>query len=144
MNDPVAAAPTTVPAAPVHILAVDDDPDIGALLEMALGEVGGLTVTLAGSGEEALARAQVHRPDLVLLDVTMPGMDGFEIRRRLEALPGAVPIPVVFLTAKAMAAPSDEDAAESFLGTLATPLDPIAIADGLHRLRTDSHRRGDG
>ncbi|WGR90819.1 EAL domain-containing protein (plasmid) [Bradyrhizobium sp. ISRA443] len=79
------------------ILIVDDSP---AMLRVAAEhlERNGFNVTVAGDGEEALARAELVRPDLVLLDVMMPRIDGFETCHRLQAIDGLVDVPVIFMT----------------------------------------------
>lgn len=79
------------------VLIVDDVPDNLAVLHDALDE-SGYTVLVATSGEAALARAAQSRPDIVLLDAVMPGMDGFEVARRLKADPATSAIPIVFMT----------------------------------------------
>jgi CheY-like chemotaxis protein/DNA-binding CsgD family transcriptional regulator len=79
------------------VLIVDDVPDNLAVLHDALDE-SGYTVLVATSGETALARAAQAMPDVVLLDAMMPGMDGFEVARRLKAAPGTAHIPIIFMT----------------------------------------------
>lgn len=79
------------------VLIVDDVPDNLAVLHDALDE-SGFTVLVATSGEAALQRAVQARPDIVLLDAVMPGMDGFEVARRLKADPQTAAIPIVFMT----------------------------------------------
>ena len=79
------------------VLIVDDVPDNLAVLHDALDE-SGYTVLVATSGEAALARAVQARPDIVLLDAMMPGMDGFEVARRLKADATTAHIPIVFMT----------------------------------------------
>ncbi|HNA28870.1 MAG TPA: response regulator transcription factor [Thiobacillaceae bacterium] len=79
------------------VLIVDDVPENLSLLHDALDEAG-YTVLVATNGESALQRARQSRPDVILLDAVMPGMDGFEVARRLKADPQTQPIPVVFMT----------------------------------------------
>ncbi len=79
------------------VLIVDDVPDNLSVLHDALDE-SGYTVLLATSGEAALARAVQALPDIVLLDAMMPGMDGFEVARRLKAAPLTAHIPIIFMT----------------------------------------------
>lgn len=79
------------------VLIVDDVPDNLAMLHDAL-DAAGYMVLVATNGEAALARAAQARPDIVLLDALMPGMDGFEVARRLKADPGTAQIPIVFMT----------------------------------------------
>jgi DNA-binding response OmpR family regulator/DNA-binding CsgD family transcriptional regulator len=80
------------------VLIVDDIPDNLAVLHDALDECG-YTVLVAIDGASAIARAAQALPDIVLLDVMMPGMDGFEVARRLKADQATAPIPIVFMTA---------------------------------------------
>lgn len=99
-GQPRAAASTGV-----NLLVVDDDPTVRELLCAALRHAG-FTVAAAGTGQEALDRAEEVSPDLVLLDVMLPDLDGFEVIRRLRerygsaAAPRTGHIPVVFLTAR--------------------------------------------
>lgn len=79
------------------VLIVDDVPDNLAMLHDALDEAG-YAVLVATSGEQALASVTEMPPDIVLLDALMPGMDGFEVARRLKADPRTAPIPIVFMT----------------------------------------------
>jgi CheY-like chemotaxis protein len=79
------------------VLIVDDVPDNLSVLHDALDE-SGYTVLIATSGEAALQTAATAVPDIVLLDAMMPGMDGFEVARRLKALPLTAHIPIVFMT----------------------------------------------
>jgi CheY-like chemotaxis protein/DNA-binding CsgD family transcriptional regulator len=79
------------------VLIVDDVPDNLAVLHDALDE-SGYTVLVATSGEAALQRAEQALPDIVLLDAMMPGMDGFEVARRLKAGPTTAHIPIIFMT----------------------------------------------
>jgi len=80
------------------ILVVDDDPDLRRLLALTL-QVAGFDVITVASGAEALEKIRTERPDLVLLDIMMPEMDGFETCRRLRRLPEGAEIPVIMLSA---------------------------------------------
>mgnify|MGYP001590389645 FL=1 len=82
---------------PGVVLIVDDTPDNLAMLSDALDDAGYM-VLVALDGLSALNRVQRRRPDLILLDAMMPGLDGFETCRRLKALPASADIPVVFMT----------------------------------------------
>jgi len=86
-------------AVPATILIVDDEARSRKLLEAQLKPEGYRTLS-AASGEEALAAALSHLPDMVLLDVMMPGMDGYEVARRLKAEPATAKIPVIMVTAR--------------------------------------------
>lgn len=80
------------------ILLVDDEPRMRRLLSLTLGDV--FFLLEAGDGSEALRVARSEKPELVMLDVAMPGMDGLEICRRLKADPQTSAIPVVMVTGK--------------------------------------------
>ncbi len=84
-----------------HVLVVDDDPHVRSLLVRML-ERQSLRVTNARDGYEAIAAAERERPDLILLDIKMPGLDGFEVLRRLKGRPETAAIPVIILTAEGM------------------------------------------
>lgn len=90
------------PTAPL-ILVVDDDPDIRLLVALRL-ERAAYRVVTAENGFDAFDRAVELRPDLIVLDVNMPGQDGFETSRRLRGHPTTAHVPVVFLTARAQEA----------------------------------------
>jgi CheY-like chemotaxis protein len=79
------------------VLIVDDVPDNVSVLHDALDE-SGYTVLVALDGEAALQRAAQARPDIVLLDAMMPGMDGFEVARRLKSEAATAHIPIIFMT----------------------------------------------
>ncbi len=87
----------TLPGGADVVLVVDDVPDNITLLEDALDEAG-YTVLVATGGEAALQLAARARPDIVLLDAVMPGLDGFEVARRLKADEATAAIPIVFMT----------------------------------------------
>ena len=85
------------------ILLVDDDPGITKVMRIRLCAAG-YELTVARDGYEGLEAAQRQRPDVVLLDIVLPGMDGFEVIRRLKTLPELSDVPVVFLSAHAQGA----------------------------------------
>jgi DNA-binding response OmpR family regulator len=82
---------------PPVILVVDDDLQVQRAMEIMLGH-SGYRVLLAGSGQEAIDRISSSRPDLVLLDVMMPEMDGYEATKRIRQLPGGEELPIIFLS----------------------------------------------
>lgn len=82
-----------------RVLLVDDDPAILRLLDVNF-RMEGFDVDAAGHGEEALALAAATPPDVVILDLMMPGMDGRQLYDRLRAVPATASVPVVFLTAR--------------------------------------------
>ncbi|NMG11748.1 response regulator [Brasilonema sp. UFV-L1] len=86
------------------ILIIDDEYDIRAVAELALKAVGGWQVSTAVSGSEGLTKAAAEQPDVILLDVMIPDMDGIATLRALQANPVTYSIPVILLTAKVQAA----------------------------------------
>jgi CheY-like chemotaxis protein len=123
------------------VLVVDDDPDIRRIAALALGRIGGFAVALAASADEALARAAAEPPDLVLLDVTMPGTDGPAALRALRELPTMGRVPVVFFTATSNDADVARLCAMGAVGVIAKPFDiadlPRRVGDILGRAGVD-------
>ena len=117
-----------------RMMLVEDDADIRTVAVMALEMVGGLEVRAASSGAEALEIVGDYAPQLIVLDVMMPGMNGPEVLEKLRANPATAAIPVIFLTAKAQ---EDEVARLRALGVIdvvAKPFDPMTLADTLKSL----------
>jgi DNA-binding response OmpR family regulator len=85
--------------APRTLLVADDDDDILQLVSFRL-ERAGYKVVTAADGQQALAAARQHQPDLAVLDVMMPGLNGYEVTRQLRADPATAAIPVILLTAR--------------------------------------------
>lgn len=110
-----------------HILCADDDADMRMILEVALGTVGGWRVTLCADGEEALAAARADRPDLILLDAQMAGIDGRGTIALLRADAALADIPVVFVTGSAEPADVAEFHRLGALGVLAKPFNPLDV-----------------
>ena len=81
----------------IRILHVDDEPDIREVVELSLGLNPDFEIRSCGSGAEAVAIAAEWSPFIILLDVMMPGMDGFEVCRKLKAAPATAGIPVIFM-----------------------------------------------
>lgn len=82
-----------------HILIVDDSPTERHVLQGML-ERNGFRVSLAASGEEGVAQAKAIKPDLILMDVVMPGLNGFQATRELSRTPDTASIPVIIVTTK--------------------------------------------
>ena len=112
-----------------RILIVDDEDDIREVAQMSLEMVAGWEVIPARSGDEGVRLAAAHRPDAILLDVMMPGMDGPATAERLRASAETAAIPVILLTAKVQ--PADRRRLESLgvAGVLAKPFDPMELAN---------------
>ena len=111
-----------------RILCAEDDPDIQAVTRLALELVGGFQVNICASGQETLEKAAAYSPDLILLDVMMPGMDGPATLQHLRADPATADIPVIFLTAKAQPGEIEHYRSLGALGVIAKPFDPMNLA----------------
>ena len=111
------------------ILYVDDEPDIREVVQMSLSLVEGLDVQICESGERALQLLPQLKPDLLLLDVMMPGMDGPSTLQRLRTMPGLDKIPVVFMTAKAMPQEVARFRELGAVSVIAKPFDPIQLGN---------------
>lgn len=109
------------------VLYVDDEPDIRQIVQLALGLAPELTIHTAGSGEHALALARELRPDLVLLDVMMPGLDGPGTLSRMRTDSLLASIPVIFMTAKAMPQEVARFRQMGAAGVIAKPFDPMQL-----------------
>ena len=116
------------------ILYVEDEPDIQAIAQLALESVGGFEVTICSSGQEAIEKAPGINPDMILLDVMMPGIDGPETLKRLREISSLKDTPAVFLTAKAMATEIDLLMETGALEVIAKPFDPMTISDQLRKI----------
>ncbi len=129
--------PDTASAQPIRLLLVDDDAGLAAMLLEYLAPHG-FHVTVAGDGETALARLDTVQPELVVLDVMLPGIDGFEVLRRLR---GAHDVPVLMLTARGEAPERIAGilgGADDYLGK---PFEPLELAARLHAVLKRSRGR---
>src|SRR3990172_7318485 len=111
---------------PETILVVDDDPDIARFVEVNLRSAG-YEVAVAADGEEALEKAAVMRPDLVLLDVMMPRIDGFEVAQRLRRNPQTANTSIIMLTAKALSTDKVLGLTAGADDYIIKPFDPIEL-----------------
>lgn len=123
------------------VLCVEDDPDIRAIAELALQDVGGFKAALCSSGREALEMAPQFGPDLILLDVMMPEMDGPETMRRLQAQDVTRSTPVIFMTARIQDSEIEEYLALGAIGVIPKPFDPMTLADEIHQIVNDSAQK---
>jgi DNA-binding response OmpR family regulator len=109
------------------VLYVDDEPDIREIVQIALGLTQDLAVHTAPTGEQGLTLARELQPDLVLLDVMMPGLDGPGTLGRMRQDHNTAPIPVIFMTAKAMPKEVALLLGMGALGVIAKPFDPMRL-----------------
>jgi CheY-like chemotaxis protein len=119
-----------------RILFVEDDPDIQTVAKMALETLGGFTVLACNSGVEALDEVHAFAPDLVLLDVMMPGMDGPTTLTALRGLPAGRNVPVVFMTAKVQILEVARYRALGAAEVIAKPFDPLDLSNRVRAIWT--------
>ena len=115
------------------ILYAEDDPDIQTVALLALETLGGFEVAATASGDEAVRRIDSFQPDLILLDVMMPGMDGPTALHHLRKHPHAANVPIIFMTAKVQ---PHEVQALLDLGAIAViskPFDPMTLANEIRQ-----------
>ena len=125
-----------------RVMCVEDDADIRMILEFSLATVGGYEVRCCTDGRSALAQAESFRPDLVLLDVMMPGLSGPETLAGLRELPAMQGVPVVFMTAKALPDELEQLLVHGATGLIVKPFDPMTLPRDI--LPYWEHGRGHG
>ena len=110
-----------------QILIVDDDDDIRDVVRVSLEEFAGWRTIAAASGVEGLQIAQTTALDAILLDISMPDMDGFQMCEALQADPRTQHIPVIVLTAKVLSSDRQQLAALDIIGVIRKPFNPLTI-----------------
>lgn len=111
-----------------RILYVEDDPDIRTVATLALEAVGGFEVKVCASGREAIEAAPGFAPDLLLIDVMMPGLDGPSTLGELRKLPGTAAVPALFMTAKVQPSEVARYREIGVLDVIPKPFDPMTLA----------------
>lgn len=111
-----------------RILYVEDEPDIQTVAKIALEMVGGFEVRICSSGEEALREAEGFDPDMILLDVMMPGLDGPRTLEALRKNPALTNTPVAFMTAKVQPTEVEHYKSLGARDVIAKPFDPMTLA----------------
>jgi CheY-like chemotaxis protein len=114
-----------------RVLLAEDDRDIQVVARMALKMGGVEEVFVANDGQECLSLVQKARPDLILLDVMMPRLDGYATCELLKQDPEVNQIPVIFLTAKAQGADLKKGFAAGGIGYLTKPFDPTTLCQSI-------------
>ena len=115
------------------VLVVDDDPVIQKLLQVNF-EMEGYAVITAGDGEEGLQRARNDRPDVVLLDIMMPKMNGLEVATAMKADESTAGIPVILLSAKAQSSDIQAGMEAGADDYVTKPFDPLELLDRVREL----------
>jgi len=117
----------------LRVLHIDDDADICEVVAMSLSLDSEYEVRSCASGQDGLAAAAAYRPDLILLDVMMPGMDGPTTLDHLRKNAQTADIPVVFMTARAQPRELEKFKVLGAAGTIAKPFDPMDLASSVRR-----------
>lgn len=121
--------------APLHrILYVEDEPDIQTIARIALEEVGDFQLRICTTGAEALEAAAEFAPDLLILDVMMPGMDGPTTLAELRKIPALADTPALFMTAKVQPQELEQLRAQGAVDVITKPFDPMTLADTVCQL----------
>ena len=111
------------------IMMVEDEPDIQTVAKLALETVGGFQVDICSSGQEAIDKGPSIAPDLILLDVMMPGIDGPTTLQELRKLPELSDTPIIFMTAKVQPQEVASYKEMGAIDVIPKPFDPMKLAD---------------
>lgn len=112
-----------------QILIVDDEELLREVIQACLEDLAGWETLAAGSGEECLQILQTERPNAILLDISMPGMDGFALYDRLQSNPFTRSIPVILLTAKVLPSDRAKFAQMNIAGVISKPIQPTTLTE---------------
>lgn len=123
------------------VLLVDDDEYVRRIAAMSLRKLGGFEVQLAGSGAEGLVMAEQLLPDLILLDIVMPGLDGIVTITELKKSPRAKMIPVIFLTGVRELTPPERVRELGALDVIYKPIDPLRLPSQALEIVAASRKR---
>lgn len=118
----------------LKILYVEDEPDIRNIAKIAMESLGGFTICECESGAKALENVSAFQPDLIILDVMMPGMNGVETLHRLRDMPEAKDIPALFMTAKVQSSEVNDYLEAGALDVIAKPFNPMELPTQIQSL----------
>ena len=116
------------------ILYVEDEPDIQTIAQIALSDIGGFTLESCSSGAEAIKKAKTFKPDLILLDVMMPTMDGPQTLSQLRKIENTASTPVIFMTAKVQPQEIEYYKNIGAVDVISKPFDPITLAEKIRTI----------
>ncbi len=125
---PINHSQTPAPALQ-RLLYIEDEPSIQAIVKLTLEDIGQFTVHSCTSGSEAISSGADFLPDLILLDVMMPGMDGPTTLKALRQLPELATTPVIFMTAKNTPEEIASLKAQGAIAVITKPFDPMTLCD---------------
>lgn len=112
-----------------RVLVIDDEPDVRAIVQGCLEDIAGWDVVTAGSGQEGLVKVVTDKPDAIVLDVMMPGMDGITFLKELRTQPEGQSIPTVLLTAKVGLSEPEILSKLNIEGVVSKPFDPFMLTE---------------
>lgn len=124
----------------LRVLYIEDEADIRDVARFAL-EDEGFDLLFCASGNEALQKAEDFRPDLILLDVMMPGMDGPTTLKHLHEITGLENVPVIFLTAKVQPGEINDFIKMGAIDVIPKPFDPMGLAEQILMIWKNHHDR---
>jgi CheY-like chemotaxis protein len=116
------------------VLLIDDEPYIREVVQACLRDLCGWTVTAVASAQEALKQLSVEQPDVILLDVLMPGMDGITFIHRLNKKPLKQPIPIILLSAKARWFTPQQLHQLGIAEAISKPFNPVTLSQDMARI----------
>lgn len=116
------------------ILYAEDEADIQSIAQMALEMMGGYQLKLCSNGQEAVDEVVAYQPDLILLDVMMPHLDGPGALKQIRAKPEVANIPIIFMTAKVQGSEIDELMALGATAVISKPFDPMNLPEQVKNL----------
>jgi CheY-like chemotaxis protein len=118
----------------MKVLIIDDEEDFRTIASSCLGLLGGAEVVEASSGEEGLKKAERDQPDVILLDLVMPNMDGIDTLRNMRKNPATEDIPVIFVTTKGMFDEFEEMRNLGALAVITKPFDPMKLGEQIRQI----------
>lgn len=116
------------------VLLIDDEPYIREIVQACLRDLCGWTVRTVSSAQEALKQLSVEQPDVILLDVIMPGMDGITFIHRLHKSPLKQPIPIILLSAKARWFTPQQLHQLGIVEAISKPFNPVTLPQDMSRI----------
>lgn len=119
---------------PIRALLIEDQMDIQMILKITLEKSGHFAVTTAATGQDGIDKANGDSPDFIVLDFSLPDMEGPEVMAKLKANAATAGIPIVMLTARTGGVATDDVKRNGALDVLFKPFDPRTIANQLHSL----------
>jgi DNA-binding response OmpR family regulator len=122
----------------MKVLLIDDEKDIQKLVEMSLKFTSGHEVRMADDGLTGIEMAEAEPPDIILLDVMMPMVDGFEIFKRLKDNPKTRNIPIIFLTAKAQKKEIERGMELGAIGYIVKPFDAMKLGEEIEKFLSNA------